>query len=217
MWNGYDPRDAATNATNWLSTTGYDSFDDNNNTDALTAIGPNFARDDAVFVVFGHGLPGQIAVEKNGVVGAITANSHLALSPDFSAGVRANLYDKPTDYWSLMKLAVWIACDSGVDGDASLPFKGNLVRESVNDMGASSGLGFMYLIYAVPNALDLWTDGFFHALNDNGGSPATVADAASAGAANVRFWWGTANNTWGFANPFILNGNVKVKPAGYGN
>lgn len=214
MNNGFDPRGAAANAVTWLTTMGYHAFNDNNNTDALTAIGPGWARDDAVFVVYGHGAPGQIAVEKNGVMGAIAADPGLGVVLD-PGGVRANLSDKPVNYWNLMRLAVWIGCNTGVDADASQPYDWNLVQLATYRLGANSSLGFTHLIYAVPNALDFWSDKFFHALNDNGGTPATVAQASDAALSYVRFWWGTMNYSWGFADPFIIGPNVKINPAAY--
>ena len=217
MWGGFDPRGAASGAVQWLDWSGYYTFNDNNNTDAAQAIGPLWALDDSVFVVFGHGLPGQIAVEKNGNVGAITANVNIAIAPDFANGVRANLHDKPSGYWNRMKLAAWIGCNTGVDADPNLPNQGNLVRESVLRLGADFSIGFRHLIYAVPNAMDLWTDAFFDTLNDNAGTPGTVGQAATAGLGNVRFWWGTANYSWGFENPYISGGGVTIRPTGYGN
>jgi hypothetical protein len=41
-------------------------------------------------------------------VGAITAHANIGLSPDFVAGPRVNLFDKPSGFWNRMKLAVWV-------------------------------------------------------------------------------------------------------------
>jgi hypothetical protein len=51
MWGGFDPRTAAATAFNWLTSTGYHAFNDNNNVDAPTAVGHPYAADDAVFAV----------------------------------------------------------------------------------------------------------------------------------------------------------------------
>jgi hypothetical protein len=78
-------------------------------------------------------------------------------------------------------------------------------------MGADSSIGFTHEIYAIPPAMDQWNDAFFHALRDG----QTVANSASSGLANVRWWNGGLS--MGFDSPFLLNGNVKVSPAGYGS
>ena len=227
MWGGVDPRGIATNATNWLSSMGYQSFNDNDNTDAKTAVGPAYAMDDSVFVVFGHAMGGQIAVEKKGVVSVITADSRLGLSPDFTsrgAGantIRADLYSYPTNYWNRMKLAMWFGCETGLDGNSSYKFHGNLVDEAVSDMGADSSIGYRYLIYYSPNQPDLYEDAFFHALYDYYGTPGTVQQAADAGVANVAWWYGGGPTYYGFGNPYIKYGpgiaSVKIRPAAYGN
>jgi hypothetical protein len=68
MWAGVDPRGDADTAVAALKAMGYTAFDDNNDTSAPQSIGIGLAQDDAVWVAYGHAMPGQITIE-NGATG----------------------------------------------------------------------------------------------------------------------------------------------------
>jgi VCBS repeat-containing protein len=220
MWAGIDPRGDADTAVAYLKQMGYWTFDDNNNTTATQALSSGWAQSDAVWVAFGHAMAGQITIESgatggpsSSTIGAVVANRNVGVSPDFSKGPKAYMYDMPYHQLSKMKLMAFIGCNTGNDGAKGSPWDGNLVKEAIGDQGVKSAIGFTHEIYFTPNAADLWTDSFFHGLK-NGKS---VTDSASDGYNNVFFWWLGFNDTWGFSGPFIQGGSTKLTPASYGS
>jgi hypothetical protein len=220
MWSMVDPRADADKTVSYLTSMGYKTFDDDNNTTATQSLSGSWAQSDAVWVAFGHSNAGQIAIESGASgsppsthIGAVVANRSVGVSPDFSSGPKAYMYDLPYHQLTKIRLMAFIGCNTGNDGAPGSAYNGNLVAEAYGDQGVDSAVGFRYEIWYVPNTADLWTDAFFHGLQ----SGETVSSAANDGYNNVFFWWLGLNHTWGFENPNIMGGGTKLKPAAYGS
>jgi hypothetical protein len=217
MWGGVDPRGDADQAVSRLSSGGYHAFDDNNVATPTQALGDYWAADDAIWVAMGHANGGLIIVE-NGATGgppsshisAIYASSYVDRTPDADNSKAANLYDKPYHYLHNIRLMVFFGCDSGLDGKHGTPWDGNLVKEAVGDQGVGSAIGFTYYIRYLMNADLIWTEAFYDGLTVY---HLTLSESASLAATMVSDLVGGFYNTYGFENPYIVNGGVKIYPA----
>ena len=218
MWSFVDPRGDADTAVADLGAMGYIAFDDDNNTSATQSIGVGWAQDDAVWVAYGHAMPGQITIENGATggppspaIGAVVANNQVGISPDFSQGPKAYLYSLPYHQLSKMKLMLFFGCNTGLDALSTSPYAGNLVKEATGDQGVDSSLGFTHEIYFVPDAAGYWSDTFFSSLKNG----STVSNSANA-ALNMVYLH-LSGLPYGFNNPYIVGGTTTIKPAGYGS
>lgn len=217
MWSGVDTRANGDTAVSYLHSAGYTAFDDDNNTSATSSLGSGNALDDAIWVAIGHANAGQITIE-NGAsggppqagIGGVIANHSVGVSPDFSKGPKAYMYDLAYHSLSKMKLMAFIGCYTGNNGATGSPYNGNLVDEATGDQGVDSAIGFTHEIYWVPNAAGVWIDSFFYHLK----SGTTVSTAADDGLADVEY---QLILDYGFNGPKINGGATKITPAGYGS
>jgi hypothetical protein len=209
MWGFVDTRPNGDDATYFLSMSGYNAFDDNNNVTPLQALA--YAQGDTVWSAFGHANGGQIAIENGATggppaasIGAVVATHGVDVSPDFSLGPTAYLIDLPEDWLDDLKLMAFVGCHTGNDAAAD-DLDGNLVRAATEHLGAQSAIGFTHDINWVPDAAGVWTDSFFHSLHLGRNVETSANDALNDVYFQLLF-------PWGFDNPYIVGGNTTIVP-----
>lgn len=210
MWGLVDTRPNGDVATSFLSASGYDAFDDDNNATPSQALA--YAQSDTVWAAFGHANGGQIAIENGATggppltsIGAVVATHGVDVSPDFSLGPKAYLIGLPQGSLSHLKLMAFVGCHTGIDGAAADDFRGNLVTTATQHLGAQSAIGFTHDINWVPDAAGVWTDSFFHSLHLGRSVETSANDALNDVYFQLLF-------PWGFDNPYIVGGNTTIVP-----
>jgi hypothetical protein len=209
-WNDLNTYEAATDAFNNLSSAGYYTWN-NENTDAVTAMGLLYAQSDAVWADFGHGGPGYITFCNL----PLGSNCTSVLRGDSRVGRCSGGGDTCLSNYGTrihrIKLMVFAGCHTA-QNQTNTP---NLVDYSVDTNGVDSAIGFRDLVYfgGFTHPGETWSQSFFTYLRQG----YTVSQAQSMAVNDVKNVFLAGGNASGWDSAYIRNSGIKIMPVAYGS
>ncbi len=211
-WNDLNTYEAATDAFNNLSSSGYYTWNNQKNITAAVAMSGPYAQSDAVWADFGHGGPGFITfcTEPGGASCTSVLRGDSRAGP-CSGGMGDTCLSSYPIQIHRLRLMLFAGCETAKNQTNTA----NLVDYAVDTNHVDSAIGFTTLIYygGFTHPGETWSQSFFTYLRQG----YTETQAESMAVNDVRNVFLALGNASGWDSAYIRNGGTKLIPAAYGS